>query len=40
MKLKDEEKVINISSDEESHGDEEGPPAESDDDIGHKKPWI
>jgi len=32
--------VINISSDEDSQEDDEGPPVEFDDDEGHKESWI
>ena len=39
-KLKEEQDVIKISSDEESQEDDEGPPAESNDEMGHKEPWI
>jgi len=35
-----DEDVINISSDEESQEDNEGPSMESDDDEGYKEPWI
>lgn len=37
---KDEDDVISISSDDESHEDKEGPLMEFDDDIGPKEPWI
>ena len=40
VKLEDEVNVINISSNKESHEDEEGSLAKSADDIGHKEPWI
>ena len=35
-----EEDDLNISSDEESHEDHEGPPVESKNDMIPKEPWI
>ena len=38
--LEDKDDVISINSNDESHEDKEGPPTESNEDIGSKEPWI